>query len=92
MNIEDKVQEIHDRVRRMETLLFKLAEQSGVTRTTVEPVVEILDSGDIRVIGYDVTLARIKRELKTTGKFKVDMTVGIWVGDDYIGEVVFCES
>ena len=88
MSAEIQVQEIHDRVRRMETLLFKIAEASGVTKEK-ERVAEVLDNNDVRIIGYDVTLSRIKKELEAAGEFKPGVVVGLWIRKDYVGEVMF---
>jgi hypothetical protein len=91
MGNEIQIQEIHDRVRRMETLLFKIAEASGITKEK-ERVTEVLDNGDVRLIGYDVTLSRIRKDLKEANKFEPGTVVGLWIRKEYVGEVMFYNS
>ena len=88
--MEEQVDEIQSRARRMETMLHKLRESLGVADGGQEHV-EVLNKGEVKVAGFDVTLSQIKRALQKAEMYTPDEIVSIRVGDELIAEITFLE-
>lgn len=81
--------EVHARQRRIETSLFRVAEQVGVTYTPANNKVSIRTSTSVDVFGLDATLGSIKRALEETGNYPPQDLVGVYVRDSLVAEIDF---
>lgn len=89
--MEEQVDEIQSRARRMETMLHKLRESLGVADGGQEHV-EVLEGGHgVVVSGFDTTMSQIKRALQRAETYTPNTDYDVWSGETCIATITFVE-
>ena len=84
------LEELVKRARRIETRIWKLCEKMGVTEAPSVPfVIDKSDPPSIAIPGYDVTLAKIRRELTLVGVDPDGGCITLLINGIRAGRIVF---
>lgn len=84
-----QVKEIFARQRRMETMLYKIAEASGVANPKESGKVVMRTSTSVEIAGLDTPIGHIKRALEETSNYPPQDLVGVYFRDVLIAEIDF---
>ena len=90
MTVEDNINEIMARSRRMETALFRIGEHMGIEKQT--GAVTVVSSREVEVRGFDVTLSKIKQEMARVSMLQFGVPVSVLKDDQEIAVVMFSED
>ena len=82
-----KIDEIHDRCRRMETQLHKIREGLNIEMPMATKQVTVIDADTVQVQGFDVTITQIKRALQKEDIYESGHWIDVLLGECCIAEI-----
>jgi hypothetical protein len=87
--MENNIDEIMSRNRRIETALYRISEHMGVERPNDVKAVVVVSPIEIHVRGYDVTLSKIKREMESANMFEYNRPISVMKDGVEIAVIAF---
>jgi hypothetical protein len=85
--IEENMNEVAARSRRMETALFRIGEHLGIEKQT--GAVTVVSPREVKVHGFDITLSKIKQEMSRNDMLQIGTPVSVLKDGQEIAVVMF---